>query len=230
MTRATTARIAGATFLFYIAMGIATLVLFGRATVGADIAARLASAAQELTMLRVSMITGMLSAFSAIVLATTLYSLTRAVDRELALFGCACRAGEGIIGISTIPTLGVIWLATQGVDVTAASSDAMHALAAFLFRVDGWTASAAAMLFAAGSTSFALAFLRGRLLPPVLARLGVGASVLLALLLPVQIAGWIGGTSAFTIMWMPMLVFEIWLAAWLIVTGAPLPQTNLSTG
>ena len=227
MTRATNARIAGATFLVYIAAGMTTLVLHGRATGGADIAARLASIPQELTLLRISMITGMLSAFSAIVLATTLYGLTRIADRELALFGFACRAGEGIVGMSTIPALGVIWLATQNTSA-AAGSDAAHMLAAFLFRMDGWTASVAALLFAAGSTSFAVAFLRGRQLPRMLAWLGVAASILLTVLLPVQIAGWIGGTVAFMIMWMPMLVFEIWLAVWLIVTGAPLAAAPAS--
>ena len=41
-------------------------------------------------------------------------------------------------------------------------------------------------------------------------------------------AAWIGGTVAFMIMWMPMLVFEVWLALWLIITGAPLGATPAS--
>ncbi len=42
MTRTTNARIAGFTFLFYIAAGIASMVLFGRATGSEGIAAQLA--------------------------------------------------------------------------------------------------------------------------------------------------------------------------------------------
>lgn len=41
MTLRTNARIAGFTFLFYIAVGIASMVLFGRATSGEGIAGKL---------------------------------------------------------------------------------------------------------------------------------------------------------------------------------------------
>jgi hypothetical protein len=43
MTRTTNARIAGFTFLFYIAAGISSVVLFGRATRGEGVAAKLDS-------------------------------------------------------------------------------------------------------------------------------------------------------------------------------------------
>jgi hypothetical protein len=49
-------------------------------------------------------------------------------------------------------------------------------------------------------------------------------------MLPLQIAGWIGGTTVYLIMWMPMLVFELWLAGWLIARGgiSALPQVRVA--
>jgi len=49
MTRTTNARIAGFTFLFYIAAGLASMAVFGRATAGEGIAAKLASLASPST-------------------------------------------------------------------------------------------------------------------------------------------------------------------------------------
>ena len=53
MTRTTNARIAGFTFLFYIAAGLSSMILFGRATSGDGIAAKLAGIAQHATDVRV---------------------------------------------------------------------------------------------------------------------------------------------------------------------------------
>lgn len=69
------------------------------------------------------------------------------------------------------------------------------------------------------------------MIPVALAWLGVIASAFLVALLPLQIAGFFGGPGAWTspvtwAVWLPMLVFELVLAAWLIVKGvaAPAPR------
>jgi len=53
MTRRTNARVAGFTFLFYIAVGITSMVLSNRAISGEGIVAKLASIAQHATEIRV---------------------------------------------------------------------------------------------------------------------------------------------------------------------------------
>ncbi|MEO8680585.1 MAG: hypothetical protein ABI665_16150 [Vicinamibacterales bacterium] len=58
--------------------------------------------------------------------------------------------------------------------------------------------------------------------------LGVAASALLVILLPLQVAGWFGGARAWSspvtwAVWLPMLVFELTLAVWLITRGAAMP-------
>src|SRR5437773_3815231 len=68
MTRTANARVAGVAFLVYIAAGIADMVLFGRATSGAGIAAKLASIAQHSSDARISVLLDLLCCFCALVL------------------------------------------------------------------------------------------------------------------------------------------------------------------
>jgi Na+-driven multidrug efflux pump len=84
MSRTTNARIAGFTFLFYIAVGVASMVLSGQAT-GAAGTAKLAGIAQHALQIRLTVVLGLLSMMSALMLGVTLYSLTRDQDPELAL-------------------------------------------------------------------------------------------------------------------------------------------------
>ena len=78
--------------------------------------------------------------------------------------------------------------------------------------------------FAVGNTIFCWLLLRGRIIPVALAWLGVIASAGLVVLLSVQVAGFLGGprnwSSPLTwAAWLPMLVFELALAAWFITKG-----------
>lgn len=52
MTRTTNARVAGFTFLFYIAVGVASMMIFARAAGGEGVAAKLASIAQHASAVR----------------------------------------------------------------------------------------------------------------------------------------------------------------------------------
>jgi hypothetical protein len=76
MTLRTNARLAGATFLFYIAAGMSSLALSGRP--------------------QVTELFAVATSFSALVLGVTLYALTRQVDPDIALMGMACRLLEAI--------------------------------------------------------------------------------------------------------------------------------------
>lgn len=82
--------------------------------------------------------------------------------------------------------------------------------------------------FAVGSTLFSWLLLRGRMIPVALARLGVGASAFLVVILMLQRGGLFGGavmwfSSVTWLTWLPMLVFEMTLAVWLIVKGVATP-------
>lgn len=225
MTRSTNARIAGITFLAYIAAGIPSMIIMRRATRGDGMAARLASIAAHPGDLSIVVLLGLVQAFCAIILGVTLYALTRDEDRDLALLGMASRLTEGIIGAAGISgTLSLRWLATA-TGPGAPAGEASHALAAYLMRGDG---ALTATFFAVGSLLFSWLLLRGRMIPTVLAWIGVVASAILVVALPLQLVGLLPAALAMAI-WLPMLAFEVPLALWLIVRGAgpvagPVPQ------
>jgi len=221
MTRTTNARIAGSTFLCYIAAGISSMILFGRATSGDGIAAQLAAIAGHPTEVRIVLVLGLVQCFSALVLGVTLWAITREQDPDLAMLGLVCRVGEGMVGIGIPTSQGLLWLATaRGADAPDAA--AAHALGAFFLKVGGWHYVVCAMLFAVGSTLLAWLLLRGRMIPAGLAWLGVVASVLLVVGLPLQLVGLLGAPAT-SLMWLPMLAFEVPLAFWLLVKGVALP-------
>ena len=61
------------------------------------------------------------------------------------------------------------------------------------------------------------------MIPAALAWLGLFASVLLVVLFPLQLAGLLTGSVTW-LMWLPMLVFELVLALWLIIKGVAAPS------
>lgn len=221
MTRTTNARIAGFTFLFYIAAGISSMVLFGRAATGEGIAAKLAGIAQHATDVRVVFVLSLLTCFAALVLAVTLYAITREQDPDLAMLALTCRVGEGVIGTFMPASLGLLWLATA-TGANAPDSEAAHALGTFLLEVGAWKSLIGATFFAVGSMLFSWLLLRGRMIPIPLAWVGVVASVLLVVGLPLQLAGFLRGPVT-SLMWAPMAAFEVPLALWLLIKGVAPP-------
>jgi hypothetical protein len=223
MTRTTNARIAGYTFLVYIAATITSMVLFARATSGEGVAAQLAGIAQHATDVRLTILLGLLGSFCALVLAVTLYSITRVQDADLAMLALTCRVAEGIAGMDVSKTLGLLWLATA-TDATVLDAGATSTLGAFFLKMEAsFTASAA--FFALGSTLFSWLLLRGRMIPVGLAWLGVLASILPVVCFPLQLAGLLGGPVA-SFMWFPILLFEMALALWLIIKGVAAPSAK----
>lgn len=227
MTRRTNARVAGFTFLLYIATGLSDLALFNRATGGAKgTAATLASLAQHEALVRLTILFTLLEAGCALVLGVTLYALTRDQDRDLSVMALCCRAGEGLIGVqSAVRTLALLSVATASTSAAAPDAAAAQALGALLLKHAGWDGSVAATLFAVGSTLYCYLFLRARSIPVSLAWLGVFASALLVVLLPPQLAGFVTGPVTLY-MWLPMLVFEVTFALWLIIKGVAAPVTR----
>jgi hypothetical protein len=223
MTRNTNARIAGCTFLFYIAVGVLSMIVFGRAASGSGIAEKLATIGQHTALMGVVFLLGLLESFSAMVLAFTLYAITREEDQDLARAGLIFRVGEGLVGVAMPTSLALLWLATA-TGPNAPDAGTTHALAAFLLQLGAWKTSIAATFFAMGSAFFSWLFLRGRMIPVTLAWLGVVASLLLVVGLPLQGAGFLRGPIT-SYMWIPMALFEVSLALWLLVKGVA-PSTR----
>lgn len=216
------AKLAGFTFLFYIAVGIANEVLFHRAINGEGTAAILSSVSAHASDLRVSVLLELFECFSALVLAVAMYRITRDEDRELATLAMACRIGEGVLSATGIPgTLGVLWLATAGAGVGAPDAATTNTLGTYMLMPVP-SAPIGGIFFAVGSTIFSYLLLRGHLVPLPLAWLGVLASALLVVWLPLQLVGFLGVS---VIVWVPVSVFQLVLGLWLLMKGvAATPQ------
>jgi len=222
VTRTTNSRVAGFAFLFYIVVGISSMMLGSGSTSGETVAAQLANVAQHAPQIRATIILNLLANFSALVLAVTLYGLTRDEDNELAVFAMICRVCEGLSGAVTLrESVALLKLAALP------ASDAVLANASVLFMPDA-PMGIGATFFAVGSTVFSYLLLRGRMVPMPVAWLGVVSSALLVVLLPLQFIGAVSGiVTSFLVMWMPALVFELTIAGWLLVKGAAPRQARV---
>ena len=103
---------------------------------------------------------------------------------------------------------------------------AANALGAFLLIPDP-NPPISAIFFAVGSTIFSYLLLRGRMVHVSLAWLGVFASALLVVGLPLQLAGFFTGPLT-EYQWLPAVVFELLLALWLLIKGVALPARRQS--
>jgi hypothetical protein len=73
---------------------------------------------------------------------------------------------------------------------------------------------------------FSYLLLRGRMIRGSIAWLGVFASGLLVVVLPLQLAGFSTGPLAGYYQWLPALVFQVVLALWLLIKGVATPATR----
>jgi preprotein translocase subunit SecG len=228
MTLKTNARLAGIMFLLYIATGIVSMIVFRTATAGGDAAARLASIAQNETLVRITVLLTLLTFVYAIVLGVTMYALTRDEDRDLAVLSLAFRAAEGTLGAAaSVRTMGLIAVAKASLTASGTEAAALAAQGSVLLGQGGSSALIAATAFTIASLIYSWLFFRARSIPVWLSVLGVVGSLLLAVALPVQIAGFLPSSLSMAV-WMPMLVFEVVLAGWLIFKGVRSPARTAS--
>jgi uncharacterized protein DUF4386 len=225
MTRLRNARIAGFAFLLYIAVSMPGMILSGKVMSGEGTAAKLMNIAQHASELRAVIVLFMVGNFCALVLAVTLYSITRDQDPDLALMVLVCRTAEGVVGgVSLSRDAGRLWLATA-TGASAPDPAVTNALGVFLLRLPEGYMEIGATFFAVGSLCFSYLLLRGRMVPAVLAWIGVVASILVVIGLPLQLAG-VLGRPVTDLMWLPMLAFEVPLGFWLIIKGVAAPARH----
>ena len=223
MTRTTNARIAGFTYLFYAAIGICIELLMHQARGVDGGAAELVRIGQYATNVRLSILIVVLECVSALVLGVTLYGITRVEDHELAVLGLVCRVAEGVLGTLRIPSyLGLLWLAKPGGGTGAPDIPTTNALRTFLLMPVP-SVPIGAIFFAVGSLIFSWLLVRGRMVPVSIAWLGVFSSGLLAVALPLQLAGFPTGPLSGYTQWLPALAFQVVLALWLLIKGVATP-------
>jgi len=222
MTLRGSSRVAGFAFLVYIAAAMSGMILGGGASSGDTPAARLAGLAAHAGQARLGWMLELVGCFCAFVLAVTLWSITRAEDPDLALLAAVFRVAEGVAGAVALDAGAErLWVATHAGELDPATRDV---LASAMFGVPGRMGIGAAC-FAVGSTLFAWLLLRGRIVPVSLAWIGVVGSLAAVVILPLRQSGVLGGVLT-NVVWLPLLVFEVWLGLWLIVKGAAVPAAS----
>lgn len=196
MSRLSSARVAGFTFLLYIAAGLLAMNL-------------------EAAAPRAAALLTLLGAMCAVVLAVTLFALTRVQDNELALLAFGFRVVEGVLGAVFISAK-LAMLSAAG--LADASADVLPVVETLVRRASRWNTVVGATFFAVASTLMSYLFLAGRMIPRWLALLGLAASLLLLAGLPLQLAGAVAGQVTLMV-WLPMALFEVVLGAWLLIRG-----------
>ena len=140
-------------------------------------------------------------------------------------------AGIGSLAVAGRPAVGVFHLVESfaalvlGVTLYAITreQDPDIALIAMMSRVIEAVPGEGFIYAAVGTLLFCWLLLRGHMIPAVLASLGVVASTLLIVMIVVQRAAGAVGTnwssSVTSFIALPMLVFELALATWLLAKG-----------
>ena len=220
MSRNGYARLAGFTFLFYIATGITEMVLSGRVHHGENVAAILANIVQHEQLARLTNLFTLINCVNALVLGLALYALTRDVEPNLAMLALLFRAGEGILAANAaLQNARLIEFAKR----TAGRANADIVGTSLLY---GAGMLVGASLFAFGSTIFSYLFLRSRIIPVWLSWLGLIGSIIIAIALPLQLAGLLHGLIT-NLIWIPIALFEIILGVWLLVKGVRTREGSL---
>ncbi|HMW37746.1 MAG TPA: DUF4386 domain-containing protein [bacterium] len=216
MTRRTNARVAGAAFLLYIIIGIAMMMIAG-VTTADEITQRMILMAEHAARIRINFLLTFVVIIVAVTLAITQYAITRDEDQDIARLGLAFRLAESFLGVlGMTATLSLLWLSSS--DQVVTSNAAVQTFASILQKIRQWNVTIAATLFAIGSLFFCGLMLRGKMIPTMLAWLGVIASVLLIFSMPLSLAGFISSSTA-QYTWIPMALFEIPLGVWLLIKG-----------
>lgn len=214
------ARLAGGMFLFVIA-AILVSSTFQNGGVGGsdDIAGALRAIAENAVGFRVSIVFLVVASLATLVLAAMLYALTKRQDENLAILALACRTAEA--ALYAVGILSVLILLSLSAESTAGAQE----LGAVVVDVESLSTNVGATFFALGSTIFAYLLLKARAVPIPLAVLGVVASLILVVAVPLETAaGRTTADGASIIMWLPMFAFEIATGVWLLAKGARTPD------
>lgn len=133
--------------------------------------------------------------------------------------------------LSLISSICAIALGVTLYSLTRAQDSDLALLALACRLLEATAGKDAAMFFSVGSTLFCWLLLRGRMIPIGLSTLGMFASLLLVVILPMQRLELIGvpttwSSSLSWLIWLPMLAFEVAFALLLLTRGIKPPATS----
>jgi hypothetical protein len=216
-------------FLFLIATVLAGSALLGGVE-GDEISTTLRDVSDHTFRVRLGVLSLIAGGISTLILAAALYAVTKHEDRNLAILGLSCRAVEaGLYAVGIISALTLLSLSEQTTTAGAGEPTAAYTLGVIVSDVNARGANVGAAFFAVGSLLYAYLLLRARSIPVALSALGVIASLILIVGVPLQTAAGQATTEgAPAVVWIPMIIFEISTGLWLLVRGATAPEVETS--
>jgi hypothetical protein len=219
------ARLAGFMFLFLIATVLASSFLLSGVE-EPEISNTFRNISQDIFRIRLSTYLLIVSSISTLILATMLYIITKRQDENLAILALLCRATEAALYAMGITSVFALLFLSEGI-ATASENELASArvLGELVSSVENLSTNIGAIFFAVGSTLYSYLFFKARSIPAPLAGLGLVASLMLVVGVPLQTAAGhstVAGASA--AIWIPMFVFEISTGSWLLIKGAKMPH------
>ena len=215
--RAAFGRIAGALYALVIVVGIVSV---GRIEAfldpQGDVAATVDAVARHAGQLRFALLGEWLMYAMVIALAVSLYVVLRHVDRNLALLAVGWRVAEAIVGatFATLATALPLHLA-----MTGGAAAERHAFVPLLIEANPIARDAVLLFMGLGALLFFVLFWRSRLVPRVLAGLGLltYGSMIAITIASILVPGLSEGTKM--LVYAPGGVFELVFGLWLLVRG-----------
>ena len=217
----TVGRLLGAAFLFVFVASIVSSLLLDSVTGSGSVLEMLASIADNLGTMQISILIGLFTSVGIVVLASLLYAVLYKQQKIVALVALGWWLAEAVLlAISKIGALGLVSLSQDFVAAGAPEASFHQMLGRFLYSGLLKQGDDIHMLFyCLGGILWFYLFLRSRCIPRVLSILGiviesVGLVGMILLLLSVQVD---------MLVFYPIAALELIVGVWLLIRGAPAP-------
>ena len=212
-----TPRLLGAAFLFVFAASIISGILLTSVVGSGSISDILVSVSNDLTLMRFSILVGLVTSIGIVVLAVLLYVVLHKQNKIIALAALGWWLAEAIIlAVSKIGAFALIPLSLEFVEAGAPESSYFQTLGDFLYHGVLKQGDDIHMLFyCLGGILWFYLFYRSRYIPRVLSVLGLAIESLaligmVLLLLAVRVE---------MLFFYPIAVLELVVGLWLVIKG-----------
>jgi hypothetical protein len=217
------ARIAGAVYIVTIMLGIITVNFIGSTlTVSGNDAATLNNISADLPLFRIGIASEILMYLLVILLAFSLYSVLKTVDKNLALLALLFRMGEAVIGGATTVLSGlipVLLLARKSVF----EPGLLQTLFNLFLDIRGTGLDIVLIFIGVGGTIFSYLFLKSKFVPRILAVWGVLTYLMMFILSFMSIVIPISETTKMAF-YAPGGLFELIFGFWLLIKSVNVHQ------
>lgn len=211
-------RLLGAAFLFVVATSLSGGLLLEAVTGSGSTSDILVSIANNVALMRLSILVDLITSLGVVVLASLLYIVLRKQNRIIALIALGWWLAEALsLALSKTGALALIPLSLDFVQAGAPDGSYHQALAGFLYQgvVLGQGQTIHMLFYCAGGILWYGMFLRSRFIPRAISLLGVAAASVGLVGIVFQLLGY----DVPIFVYLPLLPFELTIGLWLLLRG-----------